>query len=70
MRSTTSRLLTVTGACATGATALAYRAYRKDLQAARKRIEDERQVINKVIDAMLTKKKMLEMLTNEEVVLR
>lgn len=40
-----SRFLEVSGACAAGATALAYVAYRKDLQAAMERIETERQFI-------------------------
>lgn len=39
------RALKVIGACAAGATALAYAAYRKDLEAARERIETERQII-------------------------
>ena len=46
MRSTGSRLLTATGAFAAGATALAYAAYRKDINAARKRIETDRQTID------------------------
>lgn len=39
------RFLKVIGACAAGATALAYAAYRKELQAAMERIETERQFI-------------------------
>ncbi len=47
MRSTRSRFLTAAGAIATGAAALAYAAYRKDMEAARQRIEaDNRQVID------------------------
>lgn len=40
------RLLTATGAIAAGAAALTYAAYRKDIEAARQRIETERQVID------------------------
>ena len=40
------RPLKVIGACATGASALAFAAYRKDLATARKRIETERQIID------------------------
>ena len=40
-----SRFLEVSGACAAGASALAYVAYRKDLEAAMERIENERQFI-------------------------
>jgi 2-hydroxy-6-oxonona-2,4-dienedioate hydrolase len=45
MRSAGSRFLTAAGAIATGAAALAYAAYRKDIEAARRRIETETQVI-------------------------
>ena len=45
MRSKGLRLLTVTAACAAGASALAYGAFRRDLEAARARIEDEGQTI-------------------------
>jgi len=41
-----SRFLEVTGACAAGASALAYAAYRKDIKAARRRIETGRQFID------------------------
>ena len=40
------RHLKVIGACAAGASALAYAAYRKDLEAARERIESDRQFID------------------------
>jgi 2-hydroxy-6-oxonona-2,4-dienedioate hydrolase len=40
------RSLKVIGACAAGASALTYAAYRKDLDAARKRIETEGQLID------------------------
>ncbi|HSP15914.1 MAG TPA: alpha/beta hydrolase [Thermoanaerobaculia bacterium] len=45
MASRGSRLLKLTGAIAGGATALAYTAYRKDIKAARQRIQADRQVI-------------------------
>lgn len=41
-----SRFLKVTGACAAGASALAYAAYRKDLEAARQRIKTGRQFVD------------------------
>ena len=41
-----SRFLEVTGACAAGAGALAYAVYRKDIEAARQRIETKRQFID------------------------
>jgi pimeloyl-ACP methyl ester carboxylesterase len=41
-----SRFLKVTGACAAGASALAYAAYRRDLKAARERIDNEGQTID------------------------
>ena len=40
------RLLTITGAIAAGATALAYAAYRRDLKAANERLKVDRQVIH------------------------
>lgn len=43
-----SRFLTVTGALAAGGGALAYAAYRKDIKAARERIEMDRQVLGSV----------------------
>ena len=45
MRSTTSRFLTTATAIATGASALAYAAYRKDVEEARRRIAIERQIV-------------------------
>ena len=41
-----SHFLEVTGACAVGASALAYAAYRKDIEAARQRIETDRHCID------------------------
>lgn len=41
-----SRFLEVTGACAAGAAALVYATYRKDIEAARERIETDRQFID------------------------
>ena len=41
-----TRLLAVTGACAAGAGALAYAAYRKDLEAALERIKTDRQFVD------------------------
>ncbi|HXH93019.1 MAG TPA: alpha/beta hydrolase [Thermoanaerobaculia bacterium] len=46
MRSASSRFLRAAGAIATGATALAYTAYRKDIEAARRRIDLDRQIID------------------------
>ena len=45
MRSTTSRLLTGTGAIAAGATALAFAAYRREIKAARQRIETRGRIV-------------------------
>lgn len=45
MKAAGSRVLTAAGAIATGAAALAYAAYRKDIEAARRRIETETQII-------------------------
>jgi pimeloyl-ACP methyl ester carboxylesterase len=46
MRSASSRFLRAAGAIATGATALAYTAYRKDIEAARRRIDADKQIID------------------------
>ncbi len=46
MRSASSRFLRTAGAIATGATALAYTAYRKDIETARRRILADRQIID------------------------
>src|SRR4029079_4193951 len=46
MRSTSSRLRTLTGALAAGATALAYAAYRRDIKAATQRLETDGQRID------------------------
>ena len=46
MRSAISRFLRAAGVIATGATALAYTAYRKDIEAARRRIDADRQIID------------------------
>ncbi len=46
MRSARSRFLRTAGAIATGATALAYTAYRKDIEAARRRIDADKQLID------------------------
>ena len=46
MTSRRSRFLAATGAIAAGASALAYAAYRKDIQAAVHRIANERQIID------------------------